>query len=198
MSLNLLHPPQLPLRDRPRLRRHQVSQRIRRVIPAGLDPRPFLSPQRNQFCLAPTHPKRDTSLVMGNYNTNLAAEFYTLSVLHRLGFSATLTLGNKKAVDIVVARDAGDAVTIDVKGLAGKTNWPVDNLPKPKRNHFIAFVSFLGKIEDPSVQPEVYLVPSTSVPRLVYRNPKGNRRVIQLHRARKRWQKYRNAWALLR
>ncbi|MFC1789277.1 hypothetical protein ACFLZE_05135 [Thermodesulfobacteriota bacterium] len=34
------------------------------------------------------------------YNTNLAAEFHVLSILHRLGYEATLTLGNKKAVDI--------------------------------------------------------------------------------------------------
>ncbi len=56
------------------------------------------------------------------YNTNLAAEFYVLSVLHRLGAEANLTLGNKKAVDIVVVRGAGDTVTIDVEGLAGKTS----------------------------------------------------------------------------
>ena len=33
------------------------------------------------------------------YNTNLAAEFHALSMLHRLGLEATLTIGNKKAVD---------------------------------------------------------------------------------------------------
>ena len=36
------------------------------------------------------------------YNTNLASEFYVMSVLCRLGLEANLTLGNKKAVDIVV------------------------------------------------------------------------------------------------
>jgi hypothetical protein len=40
---------------------------------------------------------------MTKYNTNLAAEFYVLSILHRLGAEAALTLGNKKAVDINVA-----------------------------------------------------------------------------------------------
>jgi hypothetical protein len=132
------------------------------------------------------------------YDTNLAAEFYVLSVLHRLGMSATITLGNKKSVDIVVARDAGDAVTIDVKGLAGTTNWPVDNLKAGRKNHFIAFVTFLGKISDPSVLPEVYIVPSVEVTGLVYQNPAGNRRVIQLGKARKSWEKYRSAWELLR
>ena len=36
------------------------------------------------------------------YNTNLASEFYVLSMLYRLGFDANLTLGNKKSVDITV------------------------------------------------------------------------------------------------
>jgi hypothetical protein len=62
------------------------------------------------------------------YNTNLAAEFYVLSMMHRLGAEANLTLGNKKSVDIASVRGAGDVITIDVKGLAGSTAWPVDNL----------------------------------------------------------------------
>ncbi len=50
------------------------------------------------------------------YNTNLAAEFHVLSVLHRLGVDATLTLGNKKSVDIAVIKGAGRSITVDVKG----------------------------------------------------------------------------------
>lgn len=80
---------------------------------------------------------------MTGYNTNLAAEFYILSMLHRLGADATLTLGNKKGVDIVVVRDSGDAVTIDVKGVAKRYDWPAGNAqsPRPER-HFIVLVSF--------------------------------------------------------
>jgi hypothetical protein len=62
------------------------------------------------------------------YNTNLASEFYVLSVLHRLGADAVLTLGNKKSVDLAVVGAAGDSITVDVKGLAGSTGWPVDNV----------------------------------------------------------------------
>lgn len=56
-----------------------------------------------------------TSTRGSGYDTNLAAEFYVLSCLHRIGLAANLTLGNKKGVDIIVARKAGDAVTIEVK-----------------------------------------------------------------------------------
>lgn len=134
---------------------------------------------------------------MSSYDTNLASEFYVLAVLHRLGISATITLGNKKSVDIVIARDAGDALTVDVKGLAGKTSWPVDNLKTGRANHSIVFLSFLGKIDDPSVSPEIYIVPSEKVEPLIYRNPRKSRAVLPLHKARKEWSEYREAWRLL-
>lgn len=135
---------------------------------------------------------------MSTYDTNLAAEFYVLSALHRLGISATLSLGNKKSVDIVIAREAGDALTIDVKGLAGTSNWPVDNLRPGNSRHFIVFVTFLGRIHDLATSPEVYVVPSKEVSALVYKNPAGNRRVIPLGRVRKSWVRFKDAWKLLR
>ena len=109
------------------------------------------------------------------YNTNLAAEFHVMSVLHRMGFDASLTLGNKKAVDIVVVRDSGDAVTIDAKGISGTTGWPANNIKTKSDRHFLVFVCYLGRIGDPSVQPEVYVVPSKRVPALVYHSPNSDR-----------------------
>ena len=70
---------------------------------------------------------------MSRYNTNLAAEFYILSCLHRRGLTANLTLGNKKGVDIVVVREAGDAVTVEVKGVAGKCD-VVNCMQSPERS----------------------------------------------------------------
>lgn len=98
---------------------------------------------------------------MSGYDTNLAAEFYVLSCLHRRGLTANLTLGNKKGVDIVVARRAGDAVTVEVKGVAKKYDWPVDNLRTmdPDR-HFVALVSFEGRIADSAMPPpRVWILP---------------------------------------
>ena len=135
---------------------------------------------------------------MDGYNTNLAAEFHVLSVLHRLGMDATLTLGNKKSVDIVVMRDVDDLITIDVKGLAGTSSWPIDNLKEGKRKHFIVFVTFKGFIGNPAVCPEVYVVPSEEIASIAYSNPGGTRRVLPLHRARKEWARFENAWDLIR
>src|SRR5208282_4741582 len=133
------------------------------------------------------------------YNTNLAAEYYVLSILHRLGAEANLTVGNKKSVDVVVVRDAGDAATVDVKGLAGRTSWPVDNLKAGKPNHFIVFVCFLDKIRDLTVVPEVYVVPSERVPDFTYTSPgEAKREVVELRVMRKENAKhFRDAWHLI-
>src|SRR5947207_15678196 len=86
-------------------------------------------------------------MTASGYDTNLAAEFYVLSCLHRIGLTANLTLGNKKGVDIIVARKAGDAVTIEVKGTAKKYDWVINNLTSlnPDR-HFVLLVSYEDRI----------------------------------------------------
>ena len=108
------------------------------------------------------------------YNTNLAAEFYVLSVLHRLGADATLTLGNKKSVDIAVVKGAGSTATIDVKGLAGTTSWPVDNVTSVKNGHFLVFVCYNGKIKMPNILPDVWVIPAAALEPYVYKSPKAD------------------------
>lgn len=119
-------------------------------------------------------------------------------MLHRLGFDASLSLGNKKAVDVVIVRDSGNIVTVDVKGLVGTTSRPVDNVKKIAKHHFLIFVSFLGKINEYAVQPEVYVVPSKSLSPLVYHSPNGKPHVRQVARMRKDGKAFRNAWPLLK
>ena len=130
------------------------------------------------------------------YNTNLAAEFHVLSVLHRLGVDANLTLGNKKSVDIAAVRASGSAITIDVKGLAGTTSWPVDSLKPPKKGHFVVFVCFRGRISDPKAGPETWVVPSKSVGALTYHAP-GGRRVVTRAKLNAKGPRYRDAWHLV-
>ena len=109
------------------------------------------------------------------YNTNLASEFYVLSMLHRLGADALLTIGNKKSVDIFVEFDQGHRVTLDVKGLAGKTSWPVDNIKGGKSDHFIVLVCYYGKIDDTKALPECWIIPCNQLNEFVYESPKGRR-----------------------
>lgn len=56
----------------------------------------------------------------------LAAKFYVLSVLHRLGAEANLTFAQPDNIDITVVRQSGEVFTIDVKTLTGRSRWPVE------------------------------------------------------------------------
>ncbi len=133
---------------------------------------------------------------MSKYNTNMASEFYVLSMLHRLGVDAALTLGNKKAVDIFIHREDGRTVTVDVKGIAGAFDWPADNLELPgKPGHFIVLVSYNGRIEDPSNLPSVWIIPSIEIG--TFTKVYGTRRVVSRSLIRKEGNKYKDAWATL-
>ena len=134
---------------------------------------------------------------MTTYNTNLAAEFFVLSTLHRLGFDATLTLGNKKSVDIVVVLRGGEAISIDVKGLAGTTGFPIDNLRPGKIAQFIVFVSYKNKIGDPSTGPESYIIPARQLKPFVYNAP-GGRKLVRYSVLQDKGAKYKDAWKLLK
>src|SRR5687767_2494612 len=94
------------------------------------------------------------------YNTNLASEFYVMSVLYRLGLDANLTLGNKKAVDIVVVHAPGDTITIDVKAVAGRVDWLVGSAGgPPRKRHFVVLLAYDGKFEEVAELPKAWVLP---------------------------------------
>jgi len=135
-------------------------------------------------------------------NTNLASEYYVLSMLYRIGANAYLTLGNKKSVDIIVDKN-NQLLSIDVKGLKGTTGFPVDNWVKKEKTHFLVFVSFLNKIDDPQIVPETYIVPSLDIDKsfreldgksLVYLTPSGTRKDVLLSNLRKLKNNYLHKW----
>ena len=134
---------------------------------------------------------------MSAYDTNLAAEYYVLSCLHRLGVAAALTLGNKKGVDILVARDAGDAITVEVKGVAKKYDWPANNLQsKAPDRHYVVLVSFEGQIENPAMpRPRVWIIPYPDIKR--FTRQYKNRRNVSRSAVCNKGMKYENAWHLI-
>ena len=95
-----------------------------------------------------------------NYATNLASEFFVMSVLHRLGLEAYLTLGNKKAVDFVVVHAPGNAITIDVKAVAGKVDWLVGNVAgTPRERHYVVLITYNGKFAHVNDLPDAWIFP---------------------------------------
>lgn len=131
------------------------------------------------------------------YDTNLASEFYVLSVLYRLGFDASLTLGNKKAVDIVLVFDEGHSLTIDVKAVAGKQDWLMGDrdLPSSPR-HFVVLVGYEGAIADPARLPRVWVFPVDVLRQFVRINEGKTLRYVPRKAILEGAAEYENAWRL--
>jgi hypothetical protein len=87
----------------------------------------------------------------------LSAKFYVLSVLHRLGSEATLTLAEPTDIDIAALLPSGEALTIEVRALVGSRDWAVDRF-RVRKDHFVAFVCFdaLRAVES-VLQPSLYI-----------------------------------------
>lgn len=132
------------------------------------------------------------------YLTNIASEFYVISVLSRLGLDASLTLGNKKRVDITVIFEEGKALTIDVKAVAGKMDWLLGNSEfHMTKNHFVVLVSYEGRFSNLSHLPRVWIVPSVKLAPFV--KVAGNNKTRYL--SRKTFlvdgEEFENAWNLI-
>lgn len=106
------------------------------------------------------------------YNTNMASEFYVMSLLFRKNLNPLLTLGNRKEIDILVEKGE-NFYKIDVKGLIGKSSWifgdqkKLDELKEKEeegilKNFIFIFVSF-AKIDNINELPEVFIVPATDL-----------------------------------
>lgn len=133
---------------------------------------------------------------MAKYNTNLAAEFYELSMLHCLGTDASLTLGNKKPVDIFVVGANGETKTVDVKGLVDPYDWPADIIQLPDReNHFVALLSFEKRIADPQHAPRVWTIRAKLLADFII--PYGTRTVVSRKLIKEKGDPYLHAWASL-
>ena len=102
-----------------------------------------------------------------NSITYLASEFFVLSTLIRLGADATLTLGNKKKVDIVVNK-AGTALTIDVKGLQSSGDFILGNHEDTFQdvNHYFIFV-YYSDFKSIELQPEIFVVSASETKNLI-------------------------------
>ena len=95
-------------------------------------------------------------------------------------------------------RDAGDAVTVEVKGIAKKYDWPANNLVTERREtHFVALVSFEGRIDDTDMPPpRVWVIPFPEVERFKRVYP-GGRTNVSRAAIRADGGEFENAWRLI-
>lgn len=99
------------------------------------------------------------------YNTGLASEYLILSKLYRMDLEAYISQGNKKSVDIRVVKNDGKTLSVDVKSVRGYSSLVINNIEIDK-DHIIVFVVYNNNFADLSIEPEIFVVPSTEIPKL--------------------------------
>src|ERR1051325_903431 len=98
---------------------------------------------------------------------DLAAKFYVLSMLHRLGLDATFTFSQNDNVDITIVQESGRALTVDVKTLSGSKEWHIGPF-RARDHHYVVFVWY-PTTTDPRVLPTAYVVASERLRKLLNR-----------------------------
>ena len=98
----------------------------------------------------------------------LAARFHVLSVLHRFGLEANLSLAQPDSVDITVLGRSGQTVTIDVKTVDGTREWLVDPF-SPRKRHYVVIVAFSPEGANEILAPCAYIVGSEELRKFVTR-----------------------------
>lgn len=96
------------------------------------------------------------------FDTGVAAEYFVLSQLYRLGLEAYISQGNKKAIDIRIIKNNKTTVSLDVKAVRGYSSLVVNNF-KPQDKHFAVFIIYNNKFDNLNILPDVYIVPSRKV-----------------------------------
>lgn len=122
------------------------------------------------------------------YTTGMAAEHLIMSCLTRLGLEVYLTMGNRKKTDIRVFNPVtGIASSVDVKAVKGYSSLIINNV-KASDDHYIIFVTFNKRLDDPTYMPDIYVVPSNDVS-AISENYNGELRVMKgkLHGFKDRW-----------
>jgi hypothetical protein len=134
--------------------------------------------------MKPTAPRANS------FNTGMAAEFFVLSQLFRMGLEAYLSQGNKKSIDIRVVHSPEKAISIDVKAVRAYSSLVVNNVVSAP-THFVVFVIYNNKFEDVAVAPDVFIVPSEEVAAIT-KHFQLERRVMKGDLA-----KYKDNWLVL-
>jgi hypothetical protein len=98
--------------------------------------------------------------------TGFAAELFCAAELAKQGHLVTITFGNEKAIDLLVAKadDPKTVRSVDVKGLAKPADWVMSGYLKKSRHPDVYLFCLLGP---PQQRPSYFIVPKRDVDRII-------------------------------
>lgn len=121
--------------------------------------------------------------------TSFAAELFVAAELTKQGHVVTITFGNEKAIDILVAKGGNPQkmASIDVKGLRNPAPWALGNYKAKKKHPDIYVFCYLNKIDE---SPQYYIVPKKTVDKILGYAKNGKSAWISF----KEVHAYKNSW----
>ena len=105
---------------------------------------------------------------MERNNSHLAGEYFVAAELYRRSFSVAMTIGNAKAIDILVQKD-GKQTAVQVKAMQNKSsNFPIGN--GVEQGVVYVFVN-LNCNEDGFLPPDYYICTAEEVEQIAKKYP---------------------------
>lgn len=117
--------------------------------------------------------------------------------LFRLGHEPALTMGNAKAIDVLVLRKDGKKVEVSVKAIRGGGKWGLPIEDESKRRDRVYVLLHYSDFEDPAAAVNVFVVPAPEAEHLKERWFAKKAIYCSNFERRKRLEKYRDAWHLV-
>jgi hypothetical protein len=98
--------------------------------------------------------------------TGFAAELFVAAELTKQGHLVTITFGNVKAIDLLVANAVDSFIvrSIDVKGLAKPADWPMSGYANKSRHPDVYIFCLLNDVLE---RPDYFIVPKIDVDRVM-------------------------------
>ena len=130
---------------------------------------------------------------MANKNqTGFAAEVFVAAELTKQGHIVTITFGNEKAIDLLVAKASNtrNTASIDVKGLVNPAPWALGNYKNKTRHPDVYIFCYLNK---QGKAPEYFIVPKRKVDKLIGYAKDGKTGWINFREI----SEYQNKWDLI-
>ena len=138
----------------------------------------------------------EKSTLIKSYNTNLASEYFIMSILCRAGKDAYLSLGNKKGVDIIVKTERDTICIVEVKGVSKKLDWLINNngIFPAADNLFYALVCYNNKIHELESTPDFWVIPSLRIKEDLKFKTASNKKTVYLSNSeiQKTYSKFKN------
>ena len=131
------------------------------------------------------------------HSTGMAGEFCAMEKLFRLGYEASLTMGNAKSIDILTKSPSGKLYEVSVKAIQGGGKWGIGKEDVSKRKNLVYVLLLYKKFTSIETHPEIWVIPAAIAQKIknpwlnnsyaIYCSNKEQRAIIE---------KYKNAWEI--